>query len=172
MGGLGKTTLAQLVYNDRRVMDGFNLKVWVCVSDEFDVLRVTKTVYEAITGSKDDTNDLNMLQIKLKQQLTQKRFLLVLDDVWNENFMLWEALQSPFNHGAVGSKILLTTRSGKVASTMRSANILQLKPLSEGDSWSLFSRYGFHDGNVHCANSDFEEIGRKIVKNAKGCLWL
>ncbi|XP_028757231.1 putative disease resistance protein At3g14460 [Neltuma alba] len=168
MGGLGKTTLAQLVYNDRKVMDGFNLKVWVCVSDEFDVLRVTKTVYQAITGSKDDTNDLNMLQIRLKQQLTQKRFLLVLDDVWNENYMLWEALQAPFNHGALGSKILLTTRSRKVTSTMRSANILQLKSLSEGDSWSLFSRYGFHDGNVLWANSDQEEIGRKISKKCKG----
>ncbi|KAI9115253.1 hypothetical protein K1719_013572 [Acacia pycnantha] len=168
MGGLGKTTLAQLVYNDRRVMDEFNLKVWVCVSDEFDVLRVTRTIYEAITGSKDDTNDLNMLQIKLKQQLTQKRFLLVLDDVWNENYMLWEALQSPFNHGALGSKILLTTRSGKVASTMRSTRILPLKPLSEGDSWSLFSRYAFHDENVLCSNFDLEEIGRKISKKCKG----
>ncbi|XP_028775315.1 putative disease resistance protein At3g14460 [Neltuma alba] len=82
--------------------------------------------------------------------------------------MLWEALQSPFNHGAVGSKILLTTRSGKVASTVRSANILQLKPLLEEDSWSLFSRYAFHDGNVLCANSDLEEIGRKISKKCKG----
>ena len=107
MGGLGKTTLAQLVYNDRRVMDGFNLKVWVCVSEEFDVMRVTRMIYEAVTGSKDDTNDLNMLQTKLKQQLTQKRFLLVLDDVWNENYMLWETLQLPCNHGALGSKILL-----------------------------------------------------------------
>ncbi|XP_028789894.1 putative disease resistance protein At3g14460 [Neltuma alba] len=168
MGGLGKTTLAQLVYNDGRVMDGFNLKVWVCVSYEFDVLRVTRTIYEAITGSKDDTNDLNMLQIKLKQQLTQKRFLLVLDDVWNENYMLWEALQSPFNHGSLGSKILLTTRSRKVASTMRSTKILPLKPLSEGDSWSLFSKYAFHDGNVLCANPDLEEIGRKISEKCKG----
>ncbi|KAI9112977.1 hypothetical protein K1719_016091 [Acacia pycnantha] len=168
MGGLGKTTLAQLVYNDRRVMDEFNLKVWVCVSDKFDVLRVTRTIYEAITGSKDDTNDLNMLQIKLKQQLTQKRFLLVLDDVWNENYMLWEALQSPFNHGAFGSKILLTTRSEKVASTMRSTRILPLKPLLEGDSWSLFSRYAFHDENVLCSDSDLEKIGRKISKKCKG----
>ncbi|KAI9115401.1 hypothetical protein K1719_013720 [Acacia pycnantha] len=168
MGGLGKTTLAQLVYNDRRVMDEFNLKVWVCVSDEFDVLRVTRTIYEAITGSKHDTNDLNMLQIKLKQQLTQKRFLLVLDDVWNENYMLWEALQSPFNHGALGSKILLTTRSGKVASTMRSTRVISLKPLSERDSWSLFSRYALHDENVLCSNSDLEEIGRKISKKCKG----
>ncbi|XP_028757276.1 putative disease resistance RPP13-like protein 1 [Neltuma alba] len=168
MGGLGKTTLAQLVFNDSRVMDGFNLKVWVCVSDEFDVLRVTRTIYEAITGYMYDTNDLNTLQIKLKQQLTQKRFLLVLDDVWNENYMLWEALQSPFNNGALGSKILLTTRSKKVASTMRSADILQLKPLSKGDSWSLFSRYAFHGGNVLCANTDLEEIGRKISKKCKG----
>ncbi|XP_054814261.1 putative disease resistance RPP13-like protein 1 [Prosopis cineraria] len=168
MGGLGKTTLAQLVYNDRRVMDEFNLKVWVCVSDEFDVLRVTKTIYEAITISKDDTNDLNMLQIKLKQKLAQKRFLLVLDDIWNENFMLWEALQLPLNHGAPGSKILLTTRSGKVASTMHSTEILSLMPLLEGDSWSLFSRYAFHDGNVHGSTSDLEEIGRKISKKCKG----
>ncbi|XP_028775318.1 putative disease resistance RPP13-like protein 1 [Neltuma alba] len=168
MGGLGKTTLAQLVYNDKRVMDGFNLKVWVCVSDELDVLRVTRTIYEAITGYKYDTNDLNMLQIKLKQQLTQKRFLLVLDDVWNENYMLWEALQSPFNHGALGSKILLTTRNRKVASTMHSADILQLKPLLEGDSWSLFSKYAFHNGNDLYANFDLKEIGRKISKKCKG----
>ncbi|XP_028757292.1 putative disease resistance protein At3g14460 [Neltuma alba] len=168
MGGLGKTTLAQLAYNDSRVMDRFNLKVWVCVSDEFNMLRVTRTIYEAITGSKDDTNDFNMLQIKLKQQLTQKRFLLVLDDVWNEDYLRWEALQSPFNHGAQGSKILLTTRSGKVASTMRSAKILSLKPLSEGDSWSLFSKYAFHDENVLCSNFDLEEIGRKISKKCKG----
>ncbi|XP_028781985.1 putative disease resistance protein At3g14460 [Neltuma alba] len=168
MGGLGKTTLAQLAYNDSRVMDRFNLKTWVCVSDEFDVLRVTRTIYETITGSKDDTNDFNMLQIKLKQQLTQKRFLLVLDDVWNEDCLRWEALQLPFNHGALGSKILLTTRSGKVASTMRSAKILSLKPLSEGDSWSLFSKYAFHDGNVLYSNTDLEEIGRKISKKCKG----
>ncbi|XP_054816657.1 putative disease resistance RPP13-like protein 1 [Prosopis cineraria] len=135
MGGLGKTTLAQLVYNDRMAMDEFDIKAWVCVSDEFDVLRVTKTIYEAITMSRDDTNDLNVLQIKLKQRLSQKRFLIVLDDVWNENFMLWEALQSPFNHGAPGSKIIPTTRSVKVVSTMRSSKIHSLKPLPEGDSW-------------------------------------
>ncbi|XP_054817056.1 putative disease resistance RPP13-like protein 1 [Prosopis cineraria] len=54
MGGLGKSTLAQLVYNDRKVMDEFEVKVWVCVSEEFDVFRVTRTIYEAITMSKDN----------------------------------------------------------------------------------------------------------------------
>ncbi|XP_054817047.1 putative disease resistance RPP13-like protein 1 [Prosopis cineraria] len=168
MGGLGKTTLAQLVYNDRMAIDEFDLKAWVCVSDEFDVLRVTRTIYEAITMSRDDTNDLNVLQIKLKQRLSQKRFLIVLDDVWNENFMLWEALQSPFNHGAPGSKILLTTRSAKVVSTMRSSKIHSLKPLSEGDSWLLLSEYAFHGRDALSSSFDLEEIGRRISKKCKG----
>ncbi|XP_054815997.1 putative disease resistance RPP13-like protein 1 [Prosopis cineraria] len=168
MGGLGKTTLAQLVYNDRRVMDEFDIRVWVCVSEDFDVLRLTRTIYEAITMSKADTNDLNMLQIKLKQLLTQKRFFLVLDDVWNEDYEQWEALQSPFSYGASGSKVLLTTRSRKVVSTMRSTEILPLKPLSEGDSWLLLSIYASRDGDILRSNSDLEEIGRKINKKCKG----
>ncbi|XP_054817044.1 putative disease resistance RPP13-like protein 1 [Prosopis cineraria] len=164
MGGLGKTTLAQLVYNDRRVMDKFDLKVWLCVSEEFDLLRLTRTTLEAIAASKDDSNNLNMLQIKLKQSLTQKRFLVILDDVWNEDYQLWEALQLPFSHGAPGSKILLTTRSKKVASTMCSTEMLPLELLSQEDSWLLFSKYAFRNADVLRSNFDLEDIGRKINK--------
>ncbi|KAJ7982367.1 Disease resistance protein [Quillaja saponaria] len=168
MGGLGKTTLAQLVYNDKRMDDQFNLKAWVCVSEEFDVRRVTRTILMAITSSNnDDTEDLNILQLKLKEILMEKKFLLVLDDVWNENRSNWEVLQSPFNYGTSGSKILVTTRSLKVASTMRSAQIHHLKQLSEEHCWKLFAAHAFGKGDCN-ANSSLEPIGRKIVAKCKG----
>ncbi|KAJ7982362.1 Disease resistance protein [Quillaja saponaria] len=168
MGGLGKTTLAQLVYNDKRMDDQFDLKAWVCVSEEFDVRRVTRTILKAITSSNnDDTEDLNILQLKLKEILMEKKFLLVLDDVWNENRSNWEVLQIPFNYGTSGSKILVTTRNLKVGSIMRSVQIHHLKQLSEEDCWKLFAAHAFGKGDCN-ANPSLEPIGRKIVAKCKG----
>ncbi|KAJ7982366.1 Disease resistance protein [Quillaja saponaria] len=170
MGGLGKTTLAQLVYNDKRMDDQFNLKAWVCVSEEFDVRRVTRTILRAITSSNnDDTDDLNILQLKLKEILMEKKFLLVLDDVWNENRSNWEVLQSPFNYGTTRSKILVTTRSLKVGSIMHSAQIHHLKQLSEEHCWKLFVAHAFGKGDCN-ANPSLELVGRKIVAKCKGML--
>ncbi|RXI03833.1 hypothetical protein DVH24_038107 [Malus domestica] len=49
MGGVGKTTLAQLLYNDEQVKEHFNVHAWVCVSEQYDALRVVKTLIEQIT---------------------------------------------------------------------------------------------------------------------------
>ncbi|KAL0464468.1 UNVERIFIED_CONTAM: putative disease resistance RPP13-like protein 1 [Sesamum latifolium] len=86
MGGIGKTTLAQLVYNDRNVKQNFNVRAWVCVSEEFDVISVTKTIYEAVTDMSSQSKDLDMLQVNLKEKLSKSKFLIVLDDVWNESY--------------------------------------------------------------------------------------
>ena len=96
MGGIGKTTLAKLVYNDRRVVEFFDLKAWVCVSNEFDLVRITKTILKAIDSGTSDDNDFNLLQHKLEERPTRKKFLLVLDDVWNEDYNDWDSLQTPF----------------------------------------------------------------------------
>ncbi|KAK8469910.1 hypothetical protein PHAVU_004G008918 [Phaseolus vulgaris] len=92
MGGLGKTTLAQHVYNDPKIEDvKFDIKAWVCVSDHFHVLTVTRTILEAIANQKDDNGNLEMVHKKLKEKLSGKKFFLVLDDVWNEKPAEWEA---------------------------------------------------------------------------------
>ncbi|KAJ0803819.1 putative P-loop containing nucleoside triphosphate hydrolase, leucine-rich repeat domain superfamily [Helianthus annuus] len=104
MGGVGKTTLARLLYNDTKVKGRFELHAWVCVSDDFDISKITKTIFQAVSNENKEFADLNQLQLALKEKLKEKRFLLVLDDVWHENFNDWETLVLPFHSGAPGSK--------------------------------------------------------------------
>ena len=101
MGGVGKTTLAQHVFNDPKVDEAkFDVKAWVCVSDEFDVFKLSRAILEAVTKSTNDSRDLEMVHTRLQKKLTGKKFLLVLDDVWNENQSKWEEVQKPLVFGA------------------------------------------------------------------------
>jgi Leucine-rich repeat (LRR) protein len=167
MGGIGKTTVAQLVYNDNRVKEHFDLEAWVCVSDDFDVFRVTRTILEAVTASTCDIKDLNRLQVTLKERLMGKKFLLVLDDVWNKNYSDWEVLINPFKFGTQGSRVIVTTRDNDVASVVRSCGTHFLNKLSEDDCWSIFSDHAFHNVDFK-AHPELEAVGRQIVKKCEG----
>ncbi|TQE00978.1 hypothetical protein C1H46_013518 [Malus baccata] len=166
MGGIGKTTLAQLLYNDDRVKQHFELQAWVCVSDEFDVVKITQTIYASVTSQTCDTTDLNQLQVKLKDALAGKKFLFVLDDVWNENYNIWDSLKRPLESGAHGSKIIVTARNDGVASTMGTLQTHYLEHLLEKDCWSLFAKHAFKDASV--VDPNLEIIGRQIVSKCKG----
>ncbi|XP_061351889.1 putative disease resistance RPP13-like protein 1 [Gastrolobium bilobum] len=166
IGGMGKTTLAQLVYNDQSLKEQFELKAWVHVSEYFDIVGVTKAILKSFQCSA-DAEELNSLQLELQKTLMGKKYLLVLDDVWNENWASWEALQVPLNYGSSGSRILVTTRDKKVASAMKSTQLLPLKELKKDDCWSLFERHAFHNKNVS-EHPNLESIGKKIVKKCGG----
>ncbi|XP_042488721.1 putative disease resistance protein At3g14460 isoform X2 [Macadamia integrifolia] len=169
MGGSGKTTLAQLVYNDEKVKKHFHLKAWVYVSEDFDVVRLTKEILESATGSSLPTNSLNLLQVKLQEALIEKRFLLVLDDVWNENYEKWDALSTAFAFGKPGSKILITTRNKGVASIVRSIpNDYSLNGLSDEACFELVRRHAFNDENSSDAYQKLKVFGHEIVKKCKG----
>uniref|UniRef100_A0A6P6G6D0 putative disease resistance RPP13-like protein 1 n=1 Tax=Ziziphus jujuba TaxID=326968 RepID=A0A6P6G6D0_ZIZJJ len=167
MGGIGKTTLAQLAYNNDKIKDQFDFKVWVCVSEEFDIFKVTKTVLSAVTSHCCDNMDLDLLQVRLKELLVGKKFLIVLDDVWNENYVSWEVMSKPFKHGARGSRIIVTTRSEKVASIMRTTPNHYLKCLLDEDCQQLFANHAFEKGDFS-SHPTLETIGREIVKKCKG----
>ncbi|XP_043713331.1 putative disease resistance RPP13-like protein 1 [Telopea speciosissima] len=169
MGGAGKTTLAQLVYNHETVKNHFRLKAWVCVSEDFDVVRLTKEILESATGSSPHSNSLDLLQVKLKEALSEKRFLLVLDDMWNENYERWDALSTVFAFGRPGSKILITTRNKSVSSIVRTApGDHDLKGLSDEACIALFRRHSFMDENSSDASTKLEVFGQEIVKKCKG----
>ncbi|TYH73484.1 hypothetical protein ES332_D05G333100v1 [Gossypium tomentosum] len=167
MGGLGKTTLAQLIYNDPRVDKWFHPKAWVCVSEEFDALKVTKTILEETKCSCDGNQNLNQLQLKLKEQLLGKKYLIILDDVWNENYAVWEQLSIPFKFGAQNSKIVVTTRNESVADIVRTIPTYPLKTLSNDDCWTLFAKHAFV-GTTPSMHPDLKEIGEAIVKRCNG----
>uniref|UniRef100_A0A5B6Z1B4 Putative disease resistance RPP13-like protein 1 n=1 Tax=Davidia involucrata TaxID=16924 RepID=A0A5B6Z1B4_DAVIN len=171
MGGIGKTTLAQHVYNDDQLKDHFNLKAWVCVSDEdFDVTRITRAILESFTLKRCDLNALNDLQVKLNETLSGKKFLLVLDDVWNKIYdHEWHLLRSPFRAGAHGSKIIVTTREDEVALQM-GGSINQshhLDKLSNDDCWSIFAQYAFQNRSIS-EHPNLESIGKEIVNKCGG----
>ncbi|XP_027938228.1 putative disease resistance RPP13-like protein 1 [Vigna unguiculata] len=170
MGGIGKTTLAQLIYNDQRVQKEFDLKAWIYVSEEFDICKITKTLLEAVTSCSCDTEDLNFLQRDLKMHVMKKKFLFVLDDVWNENYDNWDKFRSPFKHaGEHGSKIIVTTRSGCVASIMQTVSPYNLRELSNEDSWNLFSKHAFDYGDSSLQlHQSLDKVGREIVRKCKG----
>ncbi|PPD69713.1 hypothetical protein GOBAR_DD33407 [Gossypium barbadense] len=131
--GLGKTTLARLIYNDQKVAEWFELKAWVCVSEEFDPFKVTKAILQELPGGYDDSQSLNQLQLKLSHKLSGKKFLLVLDDVWNLRSTDWDELRIPFSFGAQNSKIVVTTRDESVASIMKTVPSYPLQTLSNDD---------------------------------------
>ncbi|KAL4598138.1 hypothetical protein ACB092_11G038300, partial [Castanea dentata] len=167
MGGIGKTTLAQLVYNDDDVNSYFGLKAWVCVSEDFDIVRLTKSILQSITSEHCDANDLNLIQVKLKEKLYGKKFLLILDDVWNKDYDDWTKLRCPFEFGALGSKIIVTTRDHSVSTIMGTTQPYDLKVLSNDACWSLFIQHaqGSTDSVVH---PELEEIHSEILNKCKG----
>ncbi|KAK2636955.1 hypothetical protein Ddye_031747, partial [Dipteronia dyeriana] len=167
LGGIGKTTLAQIVYNDKEVGEHFDLKAWVYVFGDFDLVRVTKAVLESL-GESCFTSNLEPLQSALRKKLMMKKFLLVLDDLWNENYSGWDVLQLPFRAGARGSKIIVTTRSQTVAQTVNTAGpLFHLQQMSDDDCWLLFAQHAFSKLNSE-VRPKLESIGKEIAKKCKG----
>ncbi|XP_030543162.1 putative disease resistance RPP13-like protein 1 [Rhodamnia argentea] len=167
MGGVGKTTLSQLVFNDGVVKGSFELRSWVSVSHQFDICKLTATALEEFSLSRKETENLNQLQLQLKNVLTGKKFLLVLDDVWNEDFNIWDAFLVPFTYGARGSKIVVTTRNEGVASVACAVSTYSLQKLQDTECWDLFAKHAFDEHNFE-ARTRLEDIGQRIVKRCDG----
>ncbi|XP_034913265.1 putative disease resistance protein RGA3 [Populus alba] len=168
MGGLGKTTLAQMAYNEERVVQQFGLKIWVCVSTDFDVRRLTRAIIESIDGAPCGLQELDALQQRLQEKLNGKKFLLVLDDVWDDyGTDRWNKLKAVLRCGAKGSAVIVTTRIKKVAHRMATTPVKHMEKLSEEDSWQLFQQLAFGMRRKE-ERAHLEAIGVSIVKKCGG----
>ncbi|XP_045793318.1 disease resistance protein RGA2-like [Trifolium pratense] len=180
IGGLGKTTLAKLVFNDKRIDEVFQMKIWVCVSNDFDIRHIIiKIINSAFLSSspppsvsishQEDINhfDIEQLQIRLRHKLSSQKFILVLDDIWSDDRAKWIELLDLLKVGAAESKIIVTTRSNPIASMMGTVPSYVLEGLSEENCLSLFVKWAFKDGEEE-KYSNLVEIGKEIVKKCAG----
>ncbi|XP_058209373.1 putative disease resistance protein RGA4 [Rhododendron vialii] len=172
MGGLGKTTLAQLVYKDTNVVEYFgDNKMWVCVSDDFKVERLLNEMVQSLFREKFEMSNIEGTVRKLGEKLNGKKYLLVLDDVWNEIPKMWDDMRSSLIGigGSKESKIIVTTRSMNVVLAMRVPQSLthQLRELSHDDSWTMFRKRAFASGGPR-ETQTLVNIGGRMVEKCKG----
>ncbi|KAL5560133.1 hypothetical protein UlMin_036344 [Ulmus minor] len=173
MGGLGKTTLVNQVYNDSEVKKHFQHHVWITVSQSFKLeellMKIIQQLFDSIRQSQPQgaqSNDSHELKKIIRDFLRERRCLVVLDDVWE--VQSWEALKYAFPDHNCGSRLLLTTRSTDVASTSSRefrGDSYHLEPLSAEESWNLFCKKTFQ-GNP--CPSHLETISRSILKRCEG----
>ncbi|XP_059429217.1 putative disease resistance protein RGA1 [Corylus avellana] len=176
IGGLGKTALTRFVSNDHQIQEHFELKMWVCVSDIFDVKNIVAKVLESATKEKPADAEMDTLVSKLREKIEGKKYFLVLDDVWNGDHGKWCCLKEVLMGGARGTRIVVTTRNEVVAKTIRQESVASiigtvesypLKGLDEDASWSLFKQKAFERGQEP-ENPCMVALGKEIVKKCLG----
>ncbi|PRQ43056.1 putative P-loop containing nucleoside triphosphate hydrolase, leucine-rich repeat domain, L [Rosa chinensis] len=168
MGGLGKTTLAKSVYHGK-IDQHFQEKMWVCVSTPFEVDSILRRILECLKPEHAAVQAIDAICRILKKELKEKRYLLVLDDVWNEDAQKWEELISCLVNvnDTQGSSILVTTRSDKVAKMVETLPRCDLEKLSDDECWLILKDRAIPVGSAPIVE-DQEKIGREIAKKCGG----
>ena len=165
MGGIGKTSLAQLAYNHPDVQAHFQQRMWVCVSDPFDQCKVAKAIIKEVDRPRGDGFELQTLLCEIQDLIKEKKYFLVLDDVWTEDSQKWEPFKLALENGVHGSRILVTTRKHRASEVMGSVLPINLEVLSDEDCWSIFNKIAFsNEEQLKC----LEDLGRKLASKCKG----
>ena len=164
--GVGKTTLAQMVFNDDRTRQFFEIQAWVYVSVKFDIMTIGQSIISQLDKSSSPAGiTLQATRNRLKTILEGQQFLIVLDDIWEEDPHELEKLRTLLRGAKAGSKIIATTRSVKVAKLMNGSLTIELGALPDNYCWELFRAKAFPYGKV---DVDKESTGRQIVKKCRG----
>ncbi|KAI4979040.1 hypothetical protein ZWY2020_015793 [Hordeum vulgare] len=141
VGGIGKTTLAQKIFNDETMKAEFDKTIWLSINKDFDKIELLRTIITQAGGVHGGEKALAVLQPILATALKGKRLFLVLDDVWNHG--AWgDVLKTPLaNVVARGSRVLVTTRDEKVVRAMKAVlPYHHVDKLEEEDAWSLLKK--------------------------------
>ncbi|KAJ1703912.1 hypothetical protein LUZ63_003691 [Rhynchospora breviuscula] len=167
-GGLGKTTLARKVYNSEAVKQQFPIRIWVVISQKFNSIDILGKIAAQLQIESTRNLDNNDWFTKLRRSLTEKKYLIILDDIWKENF--WEEIKEVFPDEKNGSRILITSRFENVALASDPMSVpYKLPVLNEESSLKLFFNKALPNSNTNERYSDdLYDIGKIIAKKCGG----
>ncbi|EYU21828.1 hypothetical protein MIMGU_mgv1a019841mg [Erythranthe guttata] len=166
MGGIGKTTLARNVYAKPLIMQHFDIRAWVTVSQNYNVQEILLEILLCISKEKNLESLSWMSEGELGETVHKtlwgRRYLIVLDDIWSVE--AWDKVNLFFPENGQGSRIMITTRLSDVASIGSHGVVMDF--LNEDKSWDLLCKSVFEEED-DCP-PELEEIGKKIAKNCEG----
>ncbi|GLT32411.1 hypothetical protein SLA2020_070810 [Shorea laevis] len=173
MAGVGKTTLAKLLCQEIEKRKMFDVVAWVCVSDDFDEKIILNGMLEHLGHNAGGINNMNVLLKKLEEKIEKKTFLLVLDDVWEDDSDTWATFSGRLSNfvKTSGNSIVVTTRKEGVASSIDKYLPLHrhhLTRLSDDDCWLIIKEKVFGSTEASKADHQLEAIGRDIAEKCGG----
>ncbi|XP_027081643.1 putative disease resistance protein RGA3 [Coffea arabica] len=173
MGGLGKTTLAKSIYNNQQIDEHFQKKIWVCVSKKVPVVELFKLMLVQLMKGKVEVDDRNVIVEDIQNQLGEKRYFLVLDDVWDDDQALWDDFFTTLKglNPTNGSWCLVTTRLGPVAhSVSRVLRMMEneaypLGKLPDDHCWSIVKEKVVGEGEEP---DELKAIKERVIERCDG----
>ncbi|CAL4923038.1 unnamed protein product [Urochloa decumbens] len=177
MGGAGKTTLARKICTSDKIKQHFDTIAWVTVSQKFRGVDLLKGIMKQIMGGRDEGAEIGQMQEyelgkKIQGFLTDRRYLVVLDDVWTTD--TWNQINrvvKVFPDANNGSRVMVTTRKTDVAHHIEMpTHVHELKLLDGQRSWELFSGKSLPSYKRSLIQNidEFEELGRKLARKCNG----
>ncbi|KAL8467101.1 hypothetical protein ACS0TY_035977 [Phlomoides rotata] len=157
MGGIGKTTLARNVYDDQLIMEHFDVRAWVTVSQEYDIQGIVSGLLVSMGRDKDQL----MEGLNVYQELKGRRYLIIVDDIWS--IEAWYEIRRMFPDDGNRSRIMLTTRLSDLATY--AGSIHEMRQMDDDESWNLLRQRVFKQNP--CPN-ELEYIGKKITRSCSG----
>ncbi|KAF8732073.1 hypothetical protein HU200_016029 [Digitaria exilis] len=172
MGGLGKTTIASSIFKKEEIKRMFTCRAWISVSQSYRVKDLLKRILLQLMTKNDNIPDgidtidcVNLVQL-LQTYLKDRRYLIVLDDVWSRDS--WPLLDSAFVKNNSGSRILITTRIQDVASLADRNREMKLNLLSKEEAWALFCQKAFARLDDRSCPLNLKVCAERIVDKCQG----
>ncbi|AQK66724.1 Disease resistance protein RPM1 [Zea mays] len=172
MGGSGKTTIASSAYKSQKITRTFNCHAWVTVSQTYQVEELLREIINQLIDQRASMSSgfmtmsgLRLVEV-IQSYLQDKKYFIVLDDVWDKD--AWLFLNYAFVRNNCGSKVLITTRRKDVSSLAVDQYTIELKTLQYAESWELFCKKAFRASKDNQCPENLRFCAEKIVARCQG----